>query len=120
MKQVLLSFLLTLLPVVASADEVEVNGVRYYLQTYSNNAQVVSIPNKYSGNVEILPSIKCGDETYPVTEISQSAFEDCTGLTSVIIPNRVVKIGYGAFQGCSGLTTVTIPNSVNFNRRSCI
>ena len=47
-----------------------------------------------------------------VTSIGDQAFYDCTGFTSVIIPNSVTSIGNYAFQGCSSLTTVTIPNSV--------
>jgi hypothetical protein len=47
-----------------------------------------------------------------VTEIGERAFTNCTGLTSVTIPNSVTKIGLGAFWGCTGLTSVTIPNSV--------
>ncbi len=39
-------------------------------------------------------------------------FHDCTGLTSVTIPNSVTSIGDGAFSDCSGLTSVTIPDSV--------
>ena len=41
-----------------------------------------------------------------------SAFEGCTGLTSITIPNSVTSIGWGAFYGCTGLTSITIPNSV--------
>ena len=48
----------------------------------------------------------------PVTNIGSSAFFDCSGLTSVTIPNSVTSIGSSAFRGCSGLTSVTIPNSV--------
>ncbi|MGM9687107.1 MAG: leucine-rich repeat protein [Bacteroidaceae bacterium] len=39
-------------------------------------------------------------------------FNNCSGLTSVTIPNSVTSIGHHAFSGCSGLTSVTIPNSV--------
>ena len=47
-----------------------------------------------------------------VTSIENGAFHDCSGLTSVTIPNSVTSIGDEAFEGCSGLTSVTIPNSV--------
>ena len=47
-----------------------------------------------------------------VTSIGYSAFAYCTGLTSVTIPNSVTSIEGSAFEGCTGLTSVTIPNSV--------
>jgi len=47
-----------------------------------------------------------------VTCIGESAFSDCSGLTSVTIGNRVTSIGNCAFFGCSGLTSIIIPNSV--------
>ena len=57
-------------------------------------------------------SVKYYSVTYSVTRIGESAFRDCTSLTSVTIPNSVTSIGQDAFYGCSGLTSVTIPNSV--------
>jgi len=47
-----------------------------------------------------------------VTSIGASAFCYCSGLTSVMIPNSVTSIGSYAFAGCSSLTSVTIPNNV--------
>ncbi len=47
-----------------------------------------------------------------VTDIGDSAFDGCTGLTSVTIPSGATGIGGYAFCGCIGLTGVTLPDSV--------
>ena len=51
-------------------------------------------------------------DNYIVTSIGLYAFEECTGLTSVTIPDSVTSIGYRAFNGCTKLTSVTIGNGV--------
>lgn len=56
----------------------------------------------------------CGISTIPnsVTNIGNSAFSECTALTSLNIPDNVTTIGEKAFYGCSGLTSITIGNGV--------
>jgi hypothetical protein len=41
-----------------------------------------------------------------VTTIGDFAFYNCTGLTSIVIPDSVTSIGSSASEGCSGLTDV--------------
>lgn len=54
----------------------------------------------------------CNDSVIPsdggVTSIGDSAFYDCSGLTSVTIPDSVKDIGGTAFASCRGLTSVTM------------
>ena len=47
-----------------------------------------------------------------VTHIGDSAFADCTSLTSVSIPDSVTSFGGLAFSNCSRLTTLSIPESM--------
>ena len=47
-----------------------------------------------------------------VTSIGVSAFDSCSILSSITIPNSVTSIGDGAFGSCSILSSITIPNGV--------
>ncbi len=50
---------------------------------------------------------------YSVTSIGMFAFSECSGLTTVTIPESVTSIGDYAFYWCSDLTSVEISNSVS-------
>ena len=47
-----------------------------------------------------------------LTSIGFKAFQGCTSLTSVMIPEGVTSIENEAFDNCTSLTSVTIPSSV--------
>ncbi|MDD7292821.1 MAG: leucine-rich repeat domain-containing protein, partial [Clostridiaceae bacterium] len=82
----------------------------YYTYTVENGEATIMYCNTsiISGDV-VIPDTLGG---YPVTNIGDYAFRDCTSLTSVTIPDSVTSIGRDAFYRCTGLTSITIPDSV--------
>ena len=124
MKKQLLLLAMILLPLVASAHDIEVqntDGVTIYYNYINDGTELEvtfrgsksdSYSNEYQGNVAIPEEVTYMNRTRKVTSIGSWAFEDCSGLTSVTIPNSVTSIGESAFYYCSSLTSVTIPNSV--------
>ncbi|MBR3179108.1 MAG: leucine-rich repeat domain-containing protein [Clostridia bacterium] len=53
-----------------------------------------------------------------VTVIGTKAFENCSGITSVLIPNSVTQIER-AFPGCTSIKEIVIPDSVTFIGFGC-
>ena len=120
----LFTMLMSMVGLIASAHDIEVknaDGVTIYYDFINNNTELAvtyrgsyisAFSNEYTGNVVIPESVTYNEKTYRVTSIKGYAFESCSGLTSVTIPNSVTSIGGSAFEYCSGLISVTIPNSV--------
>ena len=44
--------------------------------------------------------------------IGWNVFAECTGLTSITIPDSVTSIGEYVFSGCTALTSITIPGNI--------
>ena len=122
MKQNKLKFLLSLIMILcalcASAYDFMVDGIAYY----KNGTEAIVTYTEYSsdnysglsGSLVIPNTVTFDGVNYTVTSIGYGAFYRCSGLTSVTIPNSVTSIGVAAFYECSALTSVTIPNSVSY------
>ncbi len=79
-----------------------------FTYTVSNsNAKITKY--KGPGGAVAIPKTLGG---HTVTVIGTNAFNGCTKLTAVSIPNGVKIIENFAFYGCDGLTAVSIPKSV--------
>lgn len=49
-----------------------------------------------------------------VTRINYAAFDGCTSLESIKLPDGLIEIYWAAFKGCTSLTSVSLPSSLNF------
>jgi hypothetical protein len=110
MKKQLLFFVMMLLPMMASAHDIEVqngDGVTIYYN-YSNNYTEFAVTFRgikydtysyeYMGNIVIPEEVTYMNITRKVTSIIGGAFYKCSGLTSVTIPSSVTAINGGAFD----------------------
>lgn len=75
------------------------DGQSYSVTGYEGTDTTVYIPSVYN--------------ELPVTEIGYCAFEDCTIITSITIPESIINIGEYAFVNCVSLT------EIHFNATAC-
>ncbi|MGM9825218.1 MAG: leucine-rich repeat domain-containing protein, partial [Paludibacteraceae bacterium] len=100
------------------------SGDLYYNITGENTVEVTYQEARSETNYQglttatIPEAITYENTTYSVTSIGNGAFNGCSSLTSITIPNSVTSIGDQAFYRCSSLTSITIPNSVTSIRES--
>ena len=136
MKKYFTLILLTLLPMLASAYDAEIDGIYYnfsgneasvtYLTYYDDSGWIVQDTGRrsslrandnvvydrnsdvYSGSVVIPESVVYNGNTYKVTSIGFAAFKDCGNMTSITIPGSIKTIGCLAFNNCTGLKKVKV------------
>lgn len=75
-----------------------------YGVTYSKDGRkLLRSPKELDGNYSIKKDTKI---------ICDWAFEGCTSLRSLVVPESVISIGESAFDGCTSLSSLVVPNRV--------
>ena len=99
---------------IADGNSVELNddltdsqGIKYRLNENDQTAIVSGHTDTLSKVITIPATVTKDGVKYTVTSIGDYAFWNCSGLTSVDIPDSVTSIGDYAFQICTSLSSIT-------------
>ena len=89
----------------AAIESDEAVGKSSFTYSVSNNqVTITGLSDEYLTDLVIPDTI----EDLPVTTIKENAFNGCSQVTSITVPNSVTSIGVGAFKGTNP-TKVTLP-----------
>ena len=122
----ILALLLTVKTVLYSKMEFEVDGLHYSVTSESDlTVDVITAGwekgdvmegrddvGYYTKDIVIPETVKYNERVYTVTGIADEAFKKCFFLSSVKIPNTIIKIGNFAFAYCYRLSSIDLGNSV--------
>jgi len=95
-----------------------INGIIYTYESVGYTSYVTDFTEDIPTSVTIPSIINVGGNNYDVNSIGSSAFEYCSALVSISIPNSVTSIGTFAFANCGSLATVTLSSHASFTTMS--
>ncbi len=78
----------------------------FEVENGNHTARVIGYVGQCTGSLTVPAWFSVDGERYEVTAIGPRAFENCTGLVSVILPRSITLVDTEAFKGCSALVTV--------------
>ena len=92
----------------------------YYLFNNTNNDYWLGNVYSYQTENTTVTNVLIGDK---ITNIGNSAFQNCTSLQSIVIPNSVNSIGTNVFYNCISLQSIVISNLIttisNYTFQNC-
>lgn len=83
-KKLWLSLFAVVLPLLASAENVEISGIWYNL--IKGKVAEVTGGGFYYGSITIPATVTYDGAEYSVTSIGKRAFENCSSLTAITLP----------------------------------
>lgn len=116
MKKIILILLAVIACTLSYAETVKLNGLYYSLGSMTatlvkDQSSDQSTYKAYT-SVNIPASVYYNNYTYPVVTIGTSAFESCSNLQSVTLPNSITTINQDAFYGCTKLGDINLPEGL--------
>ena len=81
-----------------------------YVFRPNNTVTIQKYSDSLTGDITIDSSINYDNTNYPIEIVNRNGFKDCTGITSVTLPNSVIYVRAAAFQGCTSLQSINLPN----------
>ena len=103
-------------PTVDASDNLTINDsgdtAHVTFDTYDFIATIDAVSEPSSITTVTIPRYIYRDNfLYLVARIGDSAFANCTALTTINLPTSITNIGNAAFSGCTSLASFTFPQS---------
>ncbi len=93
-----------------NADKTEIMFVMNTVTDVVIPSTVIDIGSSFYGRTNL--QTVSFEEGSKITSIASHAFQGCTSLQSITIPDGVTSIGAQAFYRCTSLASITIPDSI--------
>ena len=114
MKRNFFLLVLTMLLSMGLNSRLSAQNWKVYLDFDKHTAEIAfdSSYLQLSGTLEIPGQFYYNNELYTVVGVGMGAFENCSRITSLVLPNSVTNINKDAFKNCTGLKTVRFGQSL--------